>query len=252
MQTLQRVAKDVLTPHDICSVAHSLFDPVQFEVFETKWARLAAASVVQNAALGPQDPRRVVVADMLLSTGHYADVRGQVGFDPLVLDQCHMLGMAAIVRTLEMAVLKQLFATIVQGVDESFMKFAVRLTASVDRQADDPVTRRLVIANFARYNCNDDCKRVIEALPDDPTVSQMAETCVNITPLGRKLAAVATGVQPVWAVPQGRQPQQGNVQAGKKWGKKAQKVKFPMFLCGRCGWPNHVTNACKATAHVND
>ncbi|KAM6998774.1 olfactory receptor 14A16-like [Passerculus sandwichensis] len=70
-------------------------------------------------------------------------------------------------------------------------------------------------------------------MPGDPSIWEMAEACVNIIPSRRKLAAVAAAVQPVWAAPQGGRLQQGNAQTSRKQGKKMQKVKFPMFLCGQ-------------------
>ncbi|XP_053859628.1 endogenous retrovirus group K member 9 Gag polyprotein-like [Vidua macroura] len=216
MQTLVMLVAELLTPSDIHYLAHALFDPVQFDVFETKWAWLAASTVQQNATLGPQDPRRVVSTDMLMGTGNYTDPQGQARYDPLMLDQCQTLGMAAMFQTLEMVAPLEPFATIVQGVEEPFMKFAGRLTASVERQSADPETRGVVTVNLARSNSNTDCKRVIKALPGEPTVSQMAEACANLSPSVQKMAAWATVVQPVWAVLQGWQQQQWNAWASAK------------------------------------
>ncbi|XP_064258696.1 uncharacterized protein LOC135289194 [Passer domesticus] len=251
MQMLCMISPEVHTPADVHEVACALFDPVQFGVFETKWARLAASAEQHNATLGPQDPRSVAGIDMLMGTGNYTDPQGQAGFPPLMFEQCQALGMAAVVRTMEMAAPRQPFATIVQRADEPFMTFVGRLTAYVERQLTDLLTRRVVIADFARSNCNADHKRIIEDLPGETTVSQMTEACLAVAPLFRRWLPWATAAQPVWAVPQGWKRQQGNAQAGKKWGKKAQKAKIPMFLCGRCGRPNHMTNVCKATVHAN-
>ncbi|XP_053826885.1 uncharacterized protein LOC128803701 [Vidua macroura] len=220
MQTLQMLAADMRTPSNIRSVARALFDPVQFDVFEDKWTRLVASAVQRNATRGPQDPRSAVGADMLLGTGSYADPQEQAGYGPLVLDQCQTLGLAALVQTLGMAAPLEPFATIVQGVDEPFMKFAGRLTASVERQLADPEARRLVLANLARSNRNADCKRVIRALPGAATVSQMAKACADLSPSVQKMAAWDTAAQPVWVVPQGWQQQWGNARASTKKGKR--------------------------------
>nr|XP_014130579.1 endogenous retrovirus group K member 5 Gag polyprotein [Zonotrichia albicollis] len=251
MHILRRLNRDTLTPHDVHFVAHSLFDPVQFGVFETKRSRLVAQAVRRNAALAPEDPRRRVVVDMLMGTERYEDVQGQVGYYPLVLQQCKTLGIGAIVQTLEMAAPKQPFSTVFQGDDEPFMVFLGRLIASVERQVPDPLEREVTIANLVKCNCNEACNKVIVAMPGDPSVWVMAEACANIIPSRWKLAAVAAAVQPVWAAPQGGRPQQGNAQSSRKRGKKVQKVKFPMFLCGQCGRPNHMSNVCKATFHAN-
>ncbi|XP_039554075.1 uncharacterized protein LOC120497088 [Passer montanus] len=251
MHMLRMISPEVRTPADVRDVARALFDPVQFGVFETKWARLAATTAQHNATLGPQDPRRVADVDMLMGTGNYTEPQGQAGFSPSVLEQCQALGMSAVIQTVEMAAPRQPFATIVQKADEPFMTFVGRLTASVERQLTNPLTREAVIADLARSNCTADCKRVIDALPGGATVSQMTEACSVIGPPVQKMAAWATAAQPVWAAPQGWQKQQGNAQGSKKRGKKEQKEKIPMFLCGRCGRPNHMTNVCKATVHAN-
>lgn len=112
--------------------------------------------------------------------------------------------MAALVQTLELATPKASFATVVQGADESFLRFAGRLTTSVEKQVADPEARRLVLTHLARCNCNDDCRRIIEALPGDPSISQMAEACAKMGTSGHKMVALATAVQPVWAVLKGR------------------------------------------------
>ncbi|RMC20133.1 hypothetical protein DUI87_00979 [Hirundo rustica rustica] len=60
---------------------------------------------------------------------------GQAGYEPLVQEQCQQTGMAALVRTIQLATPQQPFATIIQGIDEPFLCFAGRLTAAVEKQA---------------------------------------------------------------------------------------------------------------------
>ncbi|TRZ06682.1 hypothetical protein HGM15179_020425 [Zosterops borbonicus] len=70
------------------------YQPVEYDVFESKWTQLARRVVTQNTALGQRDPRRVIGTDELLGTGNFADLNRQVAFDPLVLDQCQKMGIA--------------------------------------------------------------------------------------------------------------------------------------------------------------
>ncbi|RMC00744.1 hypothetical protein DUI87_22427 [Hirundo rustica rustica] len=53
------------------------------------------------------------------------------------------------------------------------------LTASVERQVEDMNKRQLVLKNLARTNCNAKCRRITEALPDDPSLLQMAQACAK-------------------------------------------------------------------------
>ncbi|RMC20633.1 hypothetical protein DUI87_01485 [Hirundo rustica rustica] len=134
MQVLRYFNASLLTPFDIRSLARTLFLPVEYDFFEHKWTQLAVRAVERNATLGPGDPRRMVNPDMLMGTGNYTRAEGQAGFEPLVQEQCQQTGMAALVQTLQLATPQQSFATIVQGVDESFLCFAGWLTAAVEKQ----------------------------------------------------------------------------------------------------------------------
>ncbi|RMB92638.1 hypothetical protein DUI87_30947 [Hirundo rustica rustica] len=135
MQVLRALDADPLPPYDIRCLACVLFRPVEYDIFESKWTQLAGRVVAQNAALGQQDPRHVIGTDVLMGVGNFADLQRQVAFDPLVLDQCHRMGMAALVQTIEMAAPKESFAAVVQGTHEPFLQFAERLTASIERQS---------------------------------------------------------------------------------------------------------------------
>ncbi|RMB99779.1 hypothetical protein DUI87_23781 [Hirundo rustica rustica] len=134
MQVLRYFNASLLTPFDIRSLAWALFPPVKYDFFEHKWTQLAVRAVERNRTLGPGDPRHMVNIDMLMGAGNYTRAKGQAGYEPLVQEQCQQTGMAALVQTLQLATPQQSFATIVQGVDESFLCFAGRLTAAVEKQ----------------------------------------------------------------------------------------------------------------------
>ncbi|RMB89089.1 hypothetical protein DUI87_34547 [Hirundo rustica rustica] len=54
-----------------------------------------------------------------------------------------------------------------------------RLTAAVEEQVSDPAARKLMIQSLARSNCNAVCKGIIEALPGEPSMSEMVEACAK-------------------------------------------------------------------------
>ncbi|RMB99769.1 hypothetical protein DUI87_23771 [Hirundo rustica rustica] len=87
--------------------------------------------------------------------------------------------MAALVQTIQLATPQESFATIVQGVDEPFLCFAGRLTAAVEKQVSDPAARKIMLQSLARSNCNAVCKRIIEALPGEPSMLEMVEACAK-------------------------------------------------------------------------
>ncbi|RMC07190.1 hypothetical protein DUI87_16646 [Hirundo rustica rustica] len=179
MQVLRGFNADVLPPYVIRYLARVLFQPVEYDIFEYKWTRLADRVVARNTALSQQDPRPVIGTDVLLGMGNFADLQRQVALDPLVLDQCQKTGMAALIQTIEMAYPKEPFVTVVQGAEEPFLQFAGRLAASVEGQVEDVNVRLLVLKDLARTNCNAECKMIIEALPGDPSLPQMVEACAR-------------------------------------------------------------------------
>ncbi|RMC01082.1 hypothetical protein DUI87_22348 [Hirundo rustica rustica] len=180
MQVLCYFNASLLTTFDIRSLARALFPPVEYDFFENKWTQLAVRAVEWNRTLGPGDPRHMVNIDMLMGTGNYTRADGQAGFELLVQEQCQQTGMAALVQTLQLATPQQSFAMIVQGVDEPFLCFAGRLTAAVEKQVSDPAAMKLMIQSLAQGNCNAVCKRIIEVLPWDPSMSGMVGACAKI------------------------------------------------------------------------
>ncbi|RMC18058.1 hypothetical protein DUI87_04937 [Hirundo rustica rustica] len=156
-------------------------------------AKLAVRAVERNTTLDPGDPRRMVNTDMLMGTGNYTRAEGQAGYEPLVQEQCQQTGMAALVQTIQLATPQQSFATIVQGVDEPFLCFAGWLMAAVEKQVGDPAERKLMLQSLARSNCNAVCKRIIEALPGEPSMSEMVGACARVTPSSQQMVCRGYG-----------------------------------------------------------
>ncbi|RMC19284.1 hypothetical protein DUI87_03891 [Hirundo rustica rustica] len=179
MQVLCYFNASLLMPFDIRSLAWALFPPVEYDFFEHKWIQLAVRAVERNRTLGQGDPRHMVNTNMLLGTGNCTRAEGQAGFEPLAQEQCQQTGMAALVQTLHLATLQQPFATIVQGIDEPFLCFAGWLTAAVEKQVSDRAARKLMLQSLARSNCNAVCKRIIEVLPGEPSMSDMVGACAK-------------------------------------------------------------------------
>ncbi|RMC04282.1 hypothetical protein DUI87_19101 [Hirundo rustica rustica] len=128
MQVLCYFNASLLTPFDIWSLAQTLYPPVEYDFLVYKWTQLAVRAVERNATLDPGNPRCVINTDMLLGTGNYTRADGQVGFEPLVQEQCQQTGMAALVQTIQLATPQESFAMVVQGVDKPFLRFAGQLT----------------------------------------------------------------------------------------------------------------------------
>ncbi|XP_058682044.1 uncharacterized protein LOC131572746 [Poecile atricapillus] len=251
MQALRGLVGGVLVPYDIQNIGCVLFQPVEYGIFEGLWTEIACQVVQQNTALGQRDPRWVISSDVLLGKDGFADVNRQVGLEPLVLEQCKETGMATLVRALELAAPKEIFVTIVQRADKSFLRFANRLTASVEQQVRDSVAKQLMLKTLAKTNCNAECWRIISAFPGDPLLTQMARACVEAGVDAEGAPTVAAVLWPTWVKPQGGQQQRGTAQASKKKKKKSQGALTPLYYCAWCGRANHGADVCRMMVHVN-
>ncbi|TRZ08635.1 hypothetical protein HGM15179_018473 [Zosterops borbonicus] len=115
MQMIRVMNTDILAPYNIRHLAQVLFQPVQLEVFESNWNQFAIKVIAQNSQLIPQNPRCAVGVYVFTGVGEYTDPDVQAALPQLVLEQCQKTGIAALVKTIELAAPKQKFVTIVQG-----------------------------------------------------------------------------------------------------------------------------------------
>ncbi|TRZ08051.1 hypothetical protein HGM15179_019056 [Zosterops borbonicus] len=183
-----------------------------------------SASTERNILLGAVNPGQVSASVPVTQTDTVT-LQGGVQAFPV------LRGIAALVRTIELAAPKQKFVTIVQGSKESFLDFVERLSAGVEKQMDDVDMRTLLVKQLARTNSNSDCKKLIEALPGDPSLTDMVKVCANVGTIDHKMAAFTTALQSAWKGPKGRQQKHRKAQASKKQGKqKTESKSFPFFL----------------------
>lgn len=86
------------------------------------------------------------------------------------------------------------FADICQSTDETYIKFIDRLKDTIDKQVDFPRAKEERLNKLAVSNANENCKKIIRALPPDPepTIHQMVETCSRLTTT-EHIVAMAAG-----------------------------------------------------------
>ncbi|XP_023790778.1 endogenous retrovirus group K member 113 Gag polyprotein-like [Cyanistes caeruleus] len=244
MHMIHILNSEPLVLYDIRYIAQVLFQPIQFEIFEDNWSQIPIKVAGQNSQLRQEDSRFRIGPDLLTGIGNFSNPDSQVTFHLLMLEQCQRTGFAALMKTIELSAPKQKFATIVQGPKEPYMQFIEILSASLEKQVDEPDLRRLLLTELARSNASDDCKRIIQALPGDPSVAQMAQACANMGTPDCKVAALVTALPGSSKGQKGKQQKQETARATEKQGKQKQKGKAPSFLCAWCRWPNHFAEAC--------
>nr|XP_054506978.1 endogenous retrovirus group K member 5 Gag polyprotein-like [Agelaius phoeniceus]XP_054506979.1 endogenous retrovirus group K member 5 Gag polyprotein-like [Agelaius phoeniceus] len=72
------------------------------------------------------------------------------------------------------------FSCVRQGPTEPFSSFIDRLSQAVDRQVTIDEAKRPLMESLAFGNANQDCQRVISAMPGWPSLAEMVEACSRV------------------------------------------------------------------------
>ncbi|KAL2309372.1 LOW QUALITY PROTEIN: hypothetical protein Nmel_005569 [Mimus melanotis] len=242
MQLIHVINADVLAPYHIMHLATILFQPVQYSVFQNTWRQLAEQKALENIQLPQQDSRHAVGVDALLGTGPFTNLDSQARWDPLVLAQAQQIGLNALIKTMEMADLKQRYVTIQQGNKESFLQFVEKVAAAIEKQVDDE-----------KVNENEDCRKINEALPEDPSLVDIVTACSKVGTVEHKMSALAAVLKR--SLKCFNCGQQGHLKAQCKQNDE-QKITIKTnpgnnFNFNHCGRPGHYVKQCKSKYHTS-
>lgn len=74
------------------------------------------------------------------------------------------------------------------------IEFIDRLKDTIDKQVDCPRARQEPLSKLAVSNVNEECKKIIRALPPDPepTIQQTVEACTRLTTTEHMVALAAS------------------------------------------------------------
>ncbi|KAL2308946.1 hypothetical protein Nmel_005119 [Mimus melanotis] len=144
--------------------------------------------------LCPQtDPRCAVGCNALMGRHCFSNPDVQAIWDPLVLDQCQKIGFAAMLKTIEAAAPKPRYVKIIQGPREPFLQFVEKLAAALGKQVEDNL-RQLLCKQLARDTANIHCKKIIQALPGDPSLTDMIQACANVGTIHHEVSTLAAAM----------------------------------------------------------
>ncbi|XP_064501662.1 endogenous retrovirus group K member 113 Gag polyprotein-like [Pseudopipra pipra] len=254
MRLIRVINTDQLAPYDISHLGQILFQPIQYQVFLANWRKLAERAALDNMQLPQGDPRRGAGVDALMGTGPvFSNPQVQAQWPPAVLEQCQRMGMSALIQTMELAAPKPKYTTVKQGVKEPFLQFVERIATSLEKQVDDEDLRQRLCLELAKDNANEDCQRIIEAMPGTPSIPEMVAACSKVGSVAHKMTALAAVLRP--------NPKcygcgkQGHVKAEcpvqQRGNKQKNKAAEAEVTCGRCGKAGHFSKACRSKYHVN-
>ncbi|XP_074894910.1 uncharacterized protein LOC142035984 [Buteo buteo] len=195
MQLIRIISTDLLCPYDVMHLALVLFQPIQLHVFQSTWRQMARTAAQQNLRLLQGDLRLGLGEDALLGEGQYSSPQLQATWPPMALEQAQNIGLMAMKRTMDMAAPKQKYATICQGPTEPFLQFVEKISAALEKQVEDEVLRQILCKQLARDNADEDCQKIIQALPGDPSVPDMVAACSKAGTLEHMVTTIANAMR---------------------------------------------------------
>ncbi|KAL2295251.1 hypothetical protein Nmel_018414 [Mimus melanotis] len=157
-----------------------------------------------------------------------------------------------------MSVPIQRYANIRQSPSKLYMHFIERLQDTMEKQIANEDARNHVLLQLAQDNANEDCRKIISALPkENPSLEEIINACTrvgtalhNMDMLANSFAAALRLRVHCFIC-----GQPGHVKANcpKKptSQKKAQGQGNVNLPCNRCGKPGHETKVCKSRYHIN-
>lgn len=86
----------------------------------------------------------------------------------------------AIVQIPPAGIPESIYTEVKQSPSESFSSFIDRLTQAIDRQVNDEGAKPHLLRSLAFANASADCKRIISAMPGQPSLAEMLEACSKV------------------------------------------------------------------------
>ncbi|KAL2298254.1 hypothetical protein Nmel_015241 [Mimus melanotis] len=97
-------------------------------------------------------------------------------------------------KTIKAAAPKQRYVKITQGPKEPFLIFVEKIVAALEKQVEDDNLRQLLCKQLAKDNANVDCLKIIQALPGDPSLTDMIQACATVGTIDHEITTIAAAV----------------------------------------------------------
>ncbi|XP_053795420.1 uncharacterized protein LOC128786271 isoform X2 [Vidua chalybeata] len=184
-----------LVQHDLRYIAKALLSPTEFLLWEIHWKKLI------KSLLTKYDLREVLGdgaegLEALAGEGEFSRPEDQILLPENLLSDIRDAGKEALLKIPDGTTPLQNFSSILQGPDETFIKFVDRLKEAIDRQIENVEAREELLQKMALTNANPETKKILRALPQDPepTIAKMVEACTKATSM-EQTVAFATNIQ---------------------------------------------------------
>lgn len=167
-----------LTPYDCRYISSVILTESQYILWDVKWRRLLN-KLIESYAGGPNSALTIV---HLAGDPPHERAEDQAADLPrAVLDDIKDAAQEALLQVQPTGSPEVIYTEIKQGTSEPFTTFIDRLKQAIERQCKDDLVRPLMLRILAFSNANDECKQIIQVLPDiQPALSEMIEACSKI------------------------------------------------------------------------
>lgn len=177
---LQSIMKGhLLIPYDLKSLADLILTPTQKVLWLTHWKDLCEIEAMSNLNKPLGDPLRGAGISQLMGEAPVNTPQLQARLPAEVLQQSADLAYQAMLKVPDTGKPVKSFTHIKQGTEESYMQFIDRLQEAIHKQVQQPEAKEALLLQLAVENANEDCKRVLRALPH-PNIVQMIEACNRV------------------------------------------------------------------------
>lgn len=192
---LQFITSSELTPYDMKQIAKLLCTPLQYMVFESAWRSYAEERELQNSRASQQDPCFGAGVSQLMGLHPMHDPQTQARLNPLILAQAKDLAMRALTKIADMSVPTHSFSSVRQNPSKLYTQFIERLQDAVEKQIANSDTRSLLILRLARDNANEDCRKIIDALPkENLSLEDMINACAKVGTMSHSMDMLANAM----------------------------------------------------------
>ncbi|RMB92679.1 hypothetical protein DUI87_30988 [Hirundo rustica rustica] len=166
-----------LTPIDLKSLASMILTDSQFIIWDAKWRR--ALNELRDKYQGGTNAG-FTIAQLASDPPLDNPARQARLFPREVLTDIKNAVQKAMVQIPPAGVPENIYTDIKQGPSESSTSLIDHLTQAVDRQISDDGVKPHLLWGLAFANANTECKRVISAMPGQPSVAEMIEACSKV------------------------------------------------------------------------
>ncbi|XP_053787359.1 uncharacterized protein LOC128781651 [Vidua chalybeata] len=167
----------------------ALLSPTEFLLWEIHWKKLL------KPILTKYDLKEVLGdgaegLEALAGEGEFSKPEDQILLPDNLLNDIREAGKEALLKIPDGTTPLQNFTSILQGPDETFIKYIDRLKEAIDRQIENVEAREELLRKMALTNANPETKKILRALPQDPepTIAKMVEACTKAASMEQTVA----------------------------------------------------------------